>query len=65
MMIFSGKWIFIIFNPDSYIVTKKKYNPKLENKFVKLKEEIDRQVKRIERYENNDMLEIVKLYYNE
>ena len=65
VMIFSGKWIFIRFNPDSYIVNKKKYNPKLENRFVKLSEEIDRQVKRIERYENNDMLEIVKLYYNE
>jgi hypothetical protein len=30
-----------------------------------LKEEIEKQIKRIENEENNDLLEIIKLYYDE
>jgi hypothetical protein len=30
-----------------------------------LKEEIEKQIKRIEREENLELLEIIKLYYNE
>jgi hypothetical protein len=30
-----------------------------------LKEEIERQIKRIENYENKELLEIIKLYYDE
>ena len=65
MMVFSGKWIFIRFNPDSYKNSKgMRCNPKIEKRFIVLKEEIDRQIKIIEKEENEDMLKIVKLYYD-
>ena len=65
MMVFSGKWIFIRFNPDSYKNSKGiRSNPKIEKRFTALQEEIDRQIKIIEKEENEDMLKIVKLYYD-
>lgn len=30
-----------------------------------LKEEIEKQIKRVENYENKELLEIIKLYYDE
>jgi hypothetical protein len=55
-MIHSGKWIFIRFNPDS-----KKFN--MEEKLAKLIETINQQVIRIEKEENNELVEIIKLFY--
>jgi len=55
-MIHSGKWIFIRFNPDGIGVD-------MEDKLVRLIEEIETQIARIEKEENNDLLEIIKMYY--
>ena len=55
-MIHSGKWIFIRFNPDGKGVD-------LEDKIPVLLEEIYRQMKRIEMGENEELLEIIKLYH--
>ena len=64
-MVFSGKWIFIRFNPDKY--TNKKgvrKNPTIARRLVKLKEEIEKQIKRIENEENKELVEISYLYYD-
>jgi len=55
-MIHSGKWIFIRFNPDGGNVV-------LEDKLKVLIREIEKQIRRIENEENEELLEIVKLYY--
>ena len=56
-MIHSGKWIFIRFNPDSNIDTTD-----IEDKLNKLIETIDQCIYRIENEENEELLEIIKLY---
>jgi hypothetical protein len=65
-MVFSGKWIFIRFNPNKY--TNKKgvrKNPTIAKRLVKLKEEMEKQIKRIENEENKELVEISYLYYDE
>ena len=57
-MIHSGKWIFIRFNPD---LDKSKTN--IENKLNTLVETIKISIERINKEENKDLLEIIKLYY--
>ena len=64
-MVFSGKWIFIRFNPDKY--TNKKgvrKNPTIARRLFKLKEEIEKQIKRIQNEENKELVEISYLYYD-
>jgi len=56
-MIHSGKWIFIRFNPDTN-VSKVDISDKLD----KLINTIDECVHRIERGENTELVEIIKLY---
>ena len=66
VMIFTGKWIWIRFNPDSYIdKTGKRQNPKLEKRLNKLKDVIDEQIRRIENDDNIELMEIIKIYYDE
>ncbi len=61
----SGKLIFIRFNPDSYTSSKGiKKNPTIGTRLLQLKEEIMRQINRIEEGDNEDLLEIIKLYYD-
>jgi hypothetical protein len=55
-MIHSGKWIFIRFNPDS----NKRID--MEDKLEKLIDTIEEQIDRIENEENENLLEIIKLY---
>ena len=55
-MIHSGKWIFIRFNPDG----NKKID--MEDKLEKLLDTIEEQVGRIKTEENEELLEIIKLY---
>ena len=55
-MIHSGKWIFIRFNPDGK-------NVDLEDKLHELVRVIQQQIKVIEREENKELLEIIKMYY--
>jgi hypothetical protein len=55
----TGKWIFIRFNPDGKGVD-------LEDKLVCLKAEMEKQIERItsgERDQNEDLVEIVFMYY--
>ena len=56
-MIHSGKWIFIRFNPDTN-VSKTDIHDKLDKLIETIKYSIDR----IEREENTDLVEILKLY---
>lgn len=56
-MIHGGKWIFIRFNPDS------NYDDiDIEDKLNKLIEVMKESIKRIENEENEDLMEIIKLY---
>jgi hypothetical protein len=56
-MIYSGKWIFIRFNPDSNIC-----KTDIADKINKLIETIEECIYRIEREDNDELLEIIKLY---
>jgi hypothetical protein len=65
-MLHSGKFIFIRFNPDKFKNKDgKSLNPMLYTRLPLLKEEIEKQVKRIENEDNKELLEIIKLYYDE
>lgn len=62
---FTCKYIFIRFNPDSYNdKNSKKCNPSISSRLLILKQEIDKQIKRIQNEENNDLLEIKYLYFD-
>jgi hypothetical protein len=56
-MIHSGKWIFIRFNPDDNFS-----KVDIDDKLDKLIETMDECILRIEREENTQLLEIIKLY---
>jgi hypothetical protein len=65
-MLHGGKFIYIRFNPDKFKNKNgKSVNPMLYTRLPILKEEIEKQIKRIENEANFELLEIVKLYYNE
>ena len=56
----SAKWVFIRFNPDECLSGT---GVDMEDKLERLGEEIERQMERIENGDNEDLLEIVKLFY--
>ena len=58
-MIFSGKWIFIRFNPDNSRFIK----VDIEDRINFLIETIRVNIERIENNLNEDLLEVIKLYY--
>ena len=65
-MIHGGKFIFIRFNPDKYKNDKGKFvNPLLSLRLPVLQNEIQKQIDRINNEENIELLEIIKLYYND
>lgn len=65
-MLHGGKIIFIRFNPDKFKdKTGKSVNPMLYTRLPALKEEIKKQITRIKNEENKELLEIIKLYYDE
>ena len=65
-MLHSGKFIFIRFNPDKYKnKNNKSVNPMLYMRLPILKQEIERQIERIKNEENTELLEIIKLYYDD
>tara|TARA_R110001606_G_scaffold397295_1_gene573370 strand:- start:128 stop:889 length:762 start_codon:yes stop_codon:yes gene_type:complete len=64
-MALSCKYIFIRFNPDNYKVDNKNINLLIEDRFERLGEEIDKQINRIEKEENDELVEIVYLYYDD
>ncbi len=62
---FSGKYIFIRYNPDKYKDKKgKRRNPKFETRMEMLENEIEKHTSRIDREENKELLEIHHLYYD-
>ena len=64
-MAFSGKWIYIRFNPDKYISNKGiRKNPTIASRLPILKEEIERQISRIKNNENTELLERIYMYYD-
>jgi hypothetical protein len=64
-MAFSGKWIYIRFNPDKFRNKKgKNVNPTIAKRLVRLKEEILKQIERIEKEENTELVERIYLYYD-
>ena len=64
-MAYAGKWIYIRFNPDSFKnadnISK---NPNMEKRLEILKQEIEKQIKRIENETNTELVERVYLFYD-
>jgi len=64
-MMYTGKMIFIRYNPDKYKDEDgKSRNPSVKTRYDRLKEEVEKQIKRVEAEENADLLEIIHLYYD-
>jgi hypothetical protein len=64
-MAHSGKWIFIRFNPDNYTNSKgQTKKTKMENRLKTLEMEIRHQMSRIVNEENNELVEIIYLFYD-
>ena len=64
-MAYSGKWIYIRFNPDVFNNSAcDKKNPAITDRFNTLEKEINKHIKRIEKEKNKELLEIVYLYYD-
>jgi len=64
-MAFSGKWIYIRFNPDQYrSINGESKNTDMEIRLKKLGMEINKQIKRINLGENIELLEKIYLYYD-
>jgi hypothetical protein len=64
-MAYSGKWIYIRFNPDKYINKKGiRKNTMMTTRLDRLKQEIEKQIERIENDENPELIEHVYLYYD-
>lgn len=64
-MIHGGKFVFIRFNPDSFtnnLGTKK--DPYMKLRMEYLKDEINNQIKRINKEKNKELLEIKYLFYD-
>ena len=64
-MAYSGKWIYIRFNPDKYNNKKnEKKNPEIATRLRVLKNVLDTQIERINNEENTELVEIIYLYYD-
>ena len=62
---FTCKYIFIRFNPNSYTNKNGKIcNPSISTRLLILKQEIDKQITRIENDQNINLLEIKYLYFD-
>ncbi len=65
-MHFSGKWIFIRLNVHCFYDTKKRYRQtKFYNRLIRLKDEIQKQIQRIQLDCNTEPLEVIKLFYDD
>jgi hypothetical protein len=65
-MAYSGKWIYIRFNPDPYKCKNgKTKNPRMTTRLENLKLEIEKQIKRIKNEDNKELVERIYMYYNE
>ena len=62
---FSGKYIFIRYNPDKFKDDKgKRRNPEFETRMEVLEKEMKKHMLRIDREENKDLLEIHHLFFD-
>ena len=65
-MDFSGKYIFIRYNPDKFIDKyNKSKNPFFEKRMEVLENAINKNIERINNYENTELIEIHHLFYDE
>ena len=65
-MAYSGKWIYIRFNPDKYRdKLGKNRNPAIASRLEALKTEIEKQTTRIENESNKELVERVYMFYDE
>jgi hypothetical protein len=65
-MVFSGKFIFIRFNPDDFRDKNgEKSNLTLDDRLDMLGEEIEHQINRIETEQNKDLVEIIYMFYDQ
>ena len=62
-MSFSGKFIFIRFNPDNYRIDGVLKKTQMKTRLNSLSGEINKHITRIEQEDNTELLEIHKLYY--
>lgn len=60
----SGKWIFIRFNPNKYKKGSTVLNPRMEERTPRLLNEITNHIKRIQKEENSELVEIYHLFFN-
>jgi hypothetical protein len=64
-MAFSGKWIYLRFNPDAYIDHHgKRRNPSIATRLAVVKHAIETHIRRIEAGENAELVERHYLYYD-
>ena len=64
-MAYSGKWVYIRFNPDSYRDKRGvRCDPPLESRFASLGDEIRRQMARINAGKNEELVERIYMYYD-
>ncbi len=61
---YSGKYIFIRYNPDVYKRNGRRSNPKFETRMDRLVLEIEKHIQRINNEENEELVEINKLFYD-
>ena len=65
-MDFSGKYIFLRYNPDKFVDKyEKSKKPSVETRMEVLEKAIDKHIGRIDKYSNKDLLEIHHLFYDE
>ena len=65
-MDFSGKYIFIRYNPDKFVDKYgKSQNPMFNTRMEVLEKSIDKHIDRILNCENNELVEIYHLFYDE
>ena len=64
-MAFSGKWIYIRFNPHKFKKNNKTINPPLKSRLPTLVDEINKQILRINKEENEEYVEIINMYCDE
>ena len=64
-MAHGGKWIYIRFNPDKYKSKKgNNKNPEISTRLTVLKQEIEKQLERIKKEENTELIERIYMYYD-
>lgn len=64
-MIHGGKFIFIRFNPDSYMNNfNDRVNPNIKHRIDDLKIEIEKHIERINNDDNSELLEVHYLFYD-